>query len=51
MQIKDVDGYSFIENILLLKNYVPSSDITYPIIRYNQRIAQRYLLVFYDIGK
>ena len=49
MQIKDVDGYSFIENILILENYVPSSDITYQIIRW--RIAQRYLLVFYDIGK
>ena len=33
MQIKDVDGYSFIENILILKNSVPSSDITQQIIR------------------
>ena len=33
MQIKDVDGYSFIENILILKNSVPSSDNTQQIIR------------------
>ena len=33
MQIKDVDGYSFIENILIPKNSVPSSDITHQIIR------------------
>ena len=51
MQIKDVDGYSFIENILIPKNSVPSSDITHLIIRNNQRIAWRYLLVFNDIGK
>ena len=42
MQIKDVDGYSFIENILILKNSVPSSDIAHQIIRNivdNQKIA------------
>ena len=33
MQIKDVDGYSFIENILILKNSIPLSDITKQIMR------------------
>ena len=50
MQIKDVDGYSFIENILILKNSVPSSDITQQIIRntFNCKLDN---ISFFDIGK
>ena len=48
MQIKDVDGYSFIENILILKNSVPSSDITQKMIRNNCKLDN---ISFFDIGK
>ena len=48
MQIKDVDGYSFIENILILKNSVPSSDITQQIIR---KTVSWTIYLFFDIGK
>ena len=52
MQIKDVDGYSFIENILILKNSVPSSDNTQQIIRnadtFNCKLGN---ISFFDIGK
>ena len=50
MQIKDVDGYSFIENILILKNSVPSSDITQQIIR-NTFSCKLDNIYFFDIGK
>ena len=46
MQIKDVDGYSFIENISILKNSVPSSDITQQTMR--NKLDN---ISFFDIGK